>query len=115
MQLPFNSTCVKKNLFLFFILFNLVLSAQTENINSGTSAQKVTDNLANSVAGLIIVPLRNNLTYGIDPYVSKYHINIQPVFPFNITQNRVAIITLSPKVGAITKLGSQTMQFAVII
>ena len=59
--------------------------------NAGELARK----LANPIAGLISIPLQNNIDYGIGAFHgSKYTLNFQPVVP----------IQLSPDMNLITRI-----------
>jgi hypothetical protein len=73
------------------IMISLLACAQEQ---PGGSAQELADKLSNPIAGLISVPLQNNIDYGIGAYHgAKYTLNFQPVIP----------ITLSPKLNLITR------------
>ncbi|MDO6470295.1 hypothetical protein [Maribacter sp. 1_MG-2023] len=79
-----------KNLFLIVLLliWSVSFSQDEKNNNAEALAQK----LANPIASLISVPFQQNMDFGIgDLNGSRYTVNIQPVLPFQLSENVILI------------------------
>ena len=78
---------MKKNLILLLstIMLTLVWSTHT---SAEETAEELAKKTQNPVADLISVPFQNNLNFGLGPHNRAQNIlNIQPVLPFNLTDN----------------------------
>jgi len=75
----------KLRLFLPLIMLTLMCSATANATESNEDLAKKTQN---PVADLISVPFQNNTNFGLGPHNRVQNIlNIQPVVPFNLTEN----------------------------
>ena len=74
-----------KKIYVITVLFLLVVKQY--NIYP-QSAEELAKKLSNPIASLISLPLQNNIDFGIgNIHASKYTLNIQPVVPFEISEN----------------------------
>lgn len=76
---------LKNTILIILLLIGSISFSQDENKNS---AEELAKKLANPVASLISMPFQQNMDFGIGNFNgSRYTLNIQPVLPFNISEN----------------------------
>ena len=66
----------------------MIMSLWSANTYAEETAEELAKKTQNPIADLISVPFQNNLNFGLGPHNRAQNIlNIQPVVPFNLTEN----------------------------